>query len=106
MYYMTLLMAHKKWFKLEGLKVNVAMRQAKDGFGKVKKSVEAMEGHRRRVMWIGYYLYHNSDVDPDDRIRDMSYECIHTLHYGFNRRKLRLTHQQTGLERLLKITFP
>ena len=102
---MVLLGAHKKWFKFEIMKANVAWRKAIASFGKIKKAMEGMEAHRMRTMMIGYYLFHTADSSPDEAERRLSYECVDTLHYGFNRRKLLMAHQLTGLDRLLKIEF-
>ena len=102
---LTILLAHKKRFLQATMFAKSGVRKAVDSLGKINKSLEAMEGHRRRVMMIGYYLYHTAETDPDYRLRDMGYECVNTLHYGFNRRRLRRAQQQSGLERLLKMEF-
>ena len=102
---MVLLLAHKKWFKMEGLKANVGMKKAKESFKKVNRAVEGMEVHRLRVMMLGYYLYFIADLSTDERVRDASYKCIDTLHRGFNRGKIYAAHKQSGLGRLLKIQF-
>jgi hypothetical protein len=104
-YCMVLLLAHKKWFKMEGLKTNVAMKKVKEALHKINKLVEGMEVHRLRVMLLGYYLYFIADSAEEEGIREASYKCIETLHYGFNRRKIQDVQKRTGLEKLLKIQF-
>jgi hypothetical protein len=102
---MVLLLAHKKWFKMEGLKANVAMKKMKESLTILKKAVEGMEVHRLRVMLLGYYLYFIAESSEEEGIRDACYKCIETLHYGFNRRKIQDVQNGTGVARLLKIQF-
>ena len=102
---MILLGAHKKRFKMESLKTNVAMARAKEQFVKINKSMEGMESHRRRSMMIGYYLTHTADLSPDEAERVSSFSALNTLHHGFNNRKIRKAHHQSGLGNVLKITF-
>ena len=98
---MVLLLAHKKWFKMEGLKFNVAMKKAKERFSILNKAVEGMEVHRLRAMLLGYYLYFVADSALEgEEIRTASYQCVETLHRGFNRRKIHDVHKETGLAKL------
>ncbi len=102
---MVLLLSHKRCFRSEGIKTTVGMKKAKEAFNKINKLVEGMEVHRLRVMLLGYYLYFIAESSEEEGIREASYKCIETLHYGFNRRKIYRTHKQSGLDRLLKIDF-
>jgi hypothetical protein len=79
------------------------MKKAKEAFNRITKVVEGMEVHRLRVMLLGYYLYFIVDSSDEEGIREASYKCIETLHYGFNRRKIYGAQRQSGLDRLLKI---
>ncbi len=102
---MVLLQTHKRFLRSEGIKTAVGMKKSKEAFNKINKVVEGMEVHRLRVMLLGYYLYFIADSPEEEGIREASYKCIETLHYGFNRGKLYRTHKQSGLDRLLKIDF-
>ena len=102
---MVLLLAHKKWFHMEGLKANVGMKKAVAALDKIKQSMQGSEVHRKRVMFLGYYLSHIADAAPDDGIRLMSYRALDTLRYGFNRGRIRSAHRKSGLEKILKIQF-
>ena len=102
---MILLGAHKKRFKTETILATAAMRKAATAFVKINKSMEGMESHRRRSMMIGYYLTHTADLSPDEAERVSSFSALNTLHHGFNNRKIRNAHHQSGLGNVLKITF-
>jgi len=102
---MTLLGAHKKRFKMESLKANVAVKKAKEAFAKITKSMEGREAHRRRSMMLGYYLTHTAGSSPDEGERVLSFNVLNTLHHGFNQGKLRRAHQHSGLDKVLKITI-
>ena len=102
---MVLLQSHKRFLRSEGIKTAVGMKKAKEAFNKINKVVEGMEVHRLRVMLLGYYLYFIADSSEEEGVREASYKCIETLHYGFNRRKMYRAQKQSGLDRVLKIYF-
>ncbi len=103
---MVLLLAHRRWFKVENLKAITSMRRVVETFEKIKKAVSMLDTHRSKAMMLGYYLVNIADSSQKEEERVGSYKCIETeLHHGFNRRRLLMSHRNSGLDRILLIHF-
>jgi hypothetical protein len=102
---MVLIVAHRKWFLTEGLRANVAMKKVVLTLDKIKQSMQELEVHRKRVMFLGYYLSQIADAAPDEGSQLTSQKILDTLRYGFNRARIRAAHRNSGLEKILKIQF-
>ncbi len=100
-----LLIAHRKWFKLETIKAKVNLKNTVKSFAKITTTLAGMEAHRKRSMLVGYYLTHVAETWEYEDERLASYKCMDLLHHGFTRGKLRHAHKQSGLGSLLKIEF-
>ncbi len=105
---MILLCAHKKWLKMETLKVNTGMGKVINSMEELKKLMTLVEAYRLRSMMFGFYIDQINDESRDDKEEGSGgalSKCAMVVSRGFNRRRLRDAQGQSGLKRLMNIQF-